>query len=174
MRTVLNLDMRPLALILEDDGHVVTAVSTIDVLRGDKPYRKYSKSVKGESSFDMWYEMLQYSLKQQSTYLERALNTKKVNHSTRHPLGITVGDYIKGFFWNAIVVDYIESPVTDFYGMWVMAAKNITRQQHEGELWRTGFENMEMSTQEAFLEEYHALLTEQQANIEEALKLSDR
>lgn len=173
MRTVVHLERLPFMLILQDDGDVVTAVSTLDVLRGDKPYRKYPKVVKKTVPFDTWNDMLEYRLKQQPSVLEKALNTKRVSHSTRHPLGIVVGDYIKGFEWNAIVTDYIESPVTDFYGLWVMAAKNITRQQHEGELWRTGFENMEMSTQDAFLAEYHELLAEQQANIEEALRLSD-
>ena len=174
MRTVLHLQNKMCALVIDGDDRVVTAVSDMDVLKGDKPYQKYARDARGMSDFDQWYDGLMARVDRQKIVLDAALDTKKVSHATQHPLRFTVGDYISLFGWSAVITDYIESPVTGIYGYWVMAAKNITRQQHNGELWRTAFDQMTHSTMGAFLSDYEVLVKKQKSDIEEVIRLSDR
>jgi len=146
-------------VVIKDYGEVAEVQTVTDLLRGDGESHYVKAPYQVLPQVDFGIEVNRHKGRQATT-LVRVLDTPL--QSTGNTFN--VGDYVCfNGIWNAVIVDYLESPITKAYVYKVMAAKNITRAQYRGEDWANAL--LEKSTRERFLEEYERLVEEQNERI---------
>lgn len=146
-------------VVIKDYGEVAEVQTVTDLLRGDGESHYVKAPYKTVSQVDFMLEVNRHKGRQE-TALVRVMDTPIQGTGNT----FCVGDYVCfNGIWNAVIVDYLESPVTKAYVYKVMAAKNITRAQYRGEDWANAL--LEKSTRNRFLKEYADLATEQDVRI---------
>ena len=149
-------------------GEIMEVLTVVDILKGDEITHLVKTPVIDATADDFTRAIQAHRDRQDRLYDHYTSPALFGPYPVATDAKFRSGDYVCfNGMWNAVIFDYLESPITGTFVYRVMAAKNLTRAQYRGEEWTDAL--LAPSTKDAFYDEYLKLRAEQDARLTDIL-----